>query len=333
MSKIKVAINGFGRIGRVTLRALLQKENVEIIAVNDLTDTKTLAHLLKWDSIHGKFPGTVETDGNNLVINGNTVKVFAERDPAQLPWSEHSIDVVLESTGIFRDEEGAGKHITAGAKMVVISAPAKGNIPTVVLGVNEETLSGNEAIISNASCTTNCLAPVAMVIHENFGIEKGFITTVHAYTSDQRIHDAPHSDLRRARAAAINIIPTTTGAAKAVGKVMPELKGKLDGNAVRVPTPSGSLTDMVFHLSKDVTTEEVNATLKKAAEGSLKGILEYTDEPLVSTDIIGNPHSSIFDSQMTVANGNLVKMVSWYDNEAGYSYRSADMIERLGSML
>lgn len=333
MSRIKVAINGFGRIGRVTLRALLQKENVEIVAVNDLTDTNTLAHLLKWDSIHGKFPGTVETDGNNLVINGNAVKVFAERDPAQLPWGEHHIDIVLESTGIFRDEEGAGRHITAGAKKVVISAPAKGNVPTVVLGVNDETLSGSEPIISNASCTTNCLAPVAKVVHENFGIEKGFITTVHAYTSDQRIHDAPHSDLRRARAAAINIVPTTTGAAKAVGKVMPDLKGKLDGNAVRVPTPSGSLTDMVFQLNKDVTTEEVNAALKNAAEGALKGILEYTDEPLVSTDIIGNPHSSIFDSQMTAANGNLLKMVSWYDNEAGYSYRSADMIERLGGML
>ena len=327
---IKVAINGFGRIGRITFKALLTKDNVEVVAVNDLTDTKTLAHLLKYDSIHGRFNGTVEAKDNAIVVNGKEIKVTAEKDPAQLPWGDLGIDVVLESTGRFTDEEGAGKHLTAGAKKVVISAPAKGNIPTVVLGVNSDTLTGDEKIISNASCTTNCLAPVAKVLHENFGIHSGYITTVHAYTADQQLQDAPHKDLRRARAAALSIVPTSTGAARAVGLVLPELKGKLDGIAMRVPTPTGSCTDLVCILDKETTVEEVNAAMKKAAENELKGIMEYTEDPIVSADIIGNPYSSIFDAQITAVNGKMVKVVSWYDNEAGYSHRSADLISKMG---
>lgn len=323
---IKVAINGFGRIGRVTFRALLNKDNVEVVALNDLTDTKTLAHLLKYDSIHGRFNGTVEAKDDAIVVNGKSIRVLAEKDPAKLPWNELGIDVVLESTGFFTDEEGAGKHITAGAKKVIISAPAKGNIPTVVLGVNSDTLKGDEKIISNASCTTNCLAPVAKVLHENFGIESGYITTTHAYTSDQKLHDAPHRDLRRARAGALSIIPTSTGAARAVGLVLPELKGKLDGIAMRVPTATGSCTDLVCLLKKDVTVEEINAAMKKASENELKNILEYTEDPIVSVDIVGSTYSSVFDAQLTSANGRLVKVVSWYDNEAGYSNRSADLI-------
>ncbi|UII24641.1 type I glyceraldehyde-3-phosphate dehydrogenase [Fulvivirga maritima] len=325
----KVAINGFGRIGRLAFKTLLQKDNIEVVAINDLTDVATLAHLLKYDSIHGRFNGTVETNSEGFVIDGKPIKVLAERDPAQLPWGDLGVDIVLESTGRFVDEEGSKKHIQAGAKKVVISAPAKGNIPTVVLGVNDEIITGNEEVLSNASCTTNCLAPVAKVINDKFGLEKGFITTIHAYTADQNLQDGPHKDLRRARAAALNIVPTTTGAAKAVGLVLPDLKGKLDGNAVRVPTPTGSLTDLVCVVSKEVTKEEINAAMKEAAEGPMKGILEYTEDPIVSSDIIGNPHSSIFDSQMTSVNGNLVKVVSWYDNEAGYSNRVADLIEKL----
>lgn len=325
----KVAINGFGRIGRLAFKALLEKKSIEVVAINDLTDTATLAHLLKYDSIHGRFNGTVEYTEDSFVVNGKTIKVTAERDPAQLPWSDLGVDIVLESTGRFVDEEGSKKHITAGAKKVVISAPAKGNIPTVVLGVNDDILTGNEEVMSNASCTTNCLAPVAKVLHDSFGLEQGFITTIHAYTADQNLQDGPHKDLRRARAAAINMVPTTTGAAKAVGLVLPDLKGKLDGNAVRVPTPTGSLTDLVCTLSKEVSIEEVNAAMKKAAEGPMKGILKYTEDPIVSTDIIGDPHSSIFDSQMTSVNGKMVKVVSWYDNEAGYSNRVADLIEKI----
>lgn len=324
-----VAINGFGRIGRLAFKSLLQKENVEVVAINDLTDVATLAHLLKYDSIHGRFDGSIETTNEGLKINGKTIKVLAERDPAQLPWGDMNVDIVLESTGRFVDAEGAGKHLQAGAKKVVISAPAKGDIPTVVLGVNDEILTGSEQILSNASCTTNCLAPVAKVLNDNFGLERGFITTIHAYTSDQSLQDGPHKDLRRARAAAINIVPTTTGAAKAVGLVLPDLKGKLDGNAVRVPTPTGSLTDLVCTLSKEVTKEEINAAMKAAAEGPMKGILEYTEDPIVSSDIIGNTHSSIFDAQMTSTNGNVVKVVSWYDNEAGYSSRVADLISKI----
>lgn len=329
MSKTKVAINGFGRIGRLTFRALLEKENLEVVAINDLTDNHTLAHLLKYDSNHGKFNGTVESNEDSLIVNGVVINAYAERDPSQLPWKELGVDIVLESTGIFTDEAGAGKHLEAGAKKVIISAPAKGNIPTVVLGVNEDILTGNETIISNASCTTNCLAPMAKVLDDSFGIESGYITTIHAYTADQRIQDAPHKDLRRARAAAVSIVPTSTGAAKAVGLVLPHLKGKLDGIATRVPTPTGSLTDLVCVLKKEASADEINAAMKAAADGPMKGILEYTEDPLVSIDIVGNPHSNIFDSQLTSSMGKLVKVVGWYDNEAGYSNRAADLIEKV----
>ncbi|MGB3587252.1 MAG: type I glyceraldehyde-3-phosphate dehydrogenase [Tunicatimonas sp.] len=330
---MKVAINGFGRIGRLTFRNLLNNKNVEVVAINDLTDNETLAHLLKYDSAHGRFPGEVTADGESLTVNGKRISVYAERDPEKLPWAKHEVDIVLESTGIFRDEAGAGKHLTAGAKKVIISAPAKGGIKTIVLGVNDDSLNGEADILSNASCTTNCLAPMAKIIHEKFTIEKGFITTIHAYTADQRLQDAPHSDLRRARAAAVNIVPTTTGAAKAVGLVLPDLKGKLDGNAVRVPTITGSLTDLTCLVSKETTKEEVNAAMKEAADGPLKGILEYTEDPLVSSDIIGSPYSCVFDADSTNTNGKLVKVLGWYDNEAGYSARSADLIARVGGMM
>ncbi|CAN5865966.1 type I glyceraldehyde-3-phosphate dehydrogenase [soil metagenome] len=325
---IKVAINGFGRIGRLTFKAL-QEKDVEIVAINDLTDTKTLAHLLKYDSVHGRFNGEVSADENGITVNGKHIRVTAERDPKNLPWGELGVDVVLESTGRFVDEKGAGGHLEAGAKRVVISAPAKGNITTVVLGVNEEVIRDEDRIVSNASCTTNCLAPMAKVIDEAFGIVKGYITTTHAYTSDQNLHDAPHSDLRRARAAALSIVPTSTGAAKAVGLVLPHLKGKLDGIAMRVPVPTGSVTDLTVIVSREVTKEEVNEVFRKAAGSSLKGILEYSEDPLVSADIVGNPHSCIFDAPLTASNGSLVKVVGWYDNEAGYSHRTADLIERL----
>ncbi|WP_143961466.1 type I glyceraldehyde-3-phosphate dehydrogenase [Litoribacter populi] len=332
MTKVKVAINGFGRIGRLTFKALLNKENVEVVAINDLTDPATLAHLLKYDSVHGRFAGTVENTDGGILVNGKKIDIYAEREPKNLPWGKLDIDVVLESTGRFVDEEGAGGHLQAGAKRVVISAPAKGNIPTIVLGVNEEILKGDEKIVSNASCTTNCLAPMAKILNDTFGIEKGYISTVHAYTSDQNLQDAPHKDLRRARAAAYSIIPTTTGAAKAVGLVLPELKGKLDGVAMRVPVPDGSLTDLTVLLKKETTKEEINAAMKKAADGPMKGILEYTEDPIVSIDIVGNPHSCIFDADLTSANGTLVKIVGWYDNEAGYSNRTADLIEKLARM-
>ncbi|WP_375417689.1 type I glyceraldehyde-3-phosphate dehydrogenase [uncultured Hymenobacter sp.] len=333
MAKIKVAINGFGRIGRLTFRALLGRDNVEVVAINDLTDNKTLAHLLKYDSVHGRFDGTVSFDENSLTVNGTRIAALAERDPKLLPWKDMNIDVVLESTGRFVDEAGAGQHLTAGCKKVVISAPATGDIPTVVLGVNEDTLTGDETILSNASCTTNCLAPMAKVLDDAFGIEKGYITTVHAYTSDQNLQDAPHKDLRRARAAALSIIPTSTGAAKAVGLVLPQLKGKLDGIAMRVPVPDGSVTDLTVILKQEVTKEQVNEALKAAANGPLKGIIEFSTDPLVSIDIVGNPHSCVFDSQLTSANGALVKVVGWYDNEFGYSTRTADLIQRLGEKM
>lgn len=329
MEKIRVAINGFGRIGRLSFRQLLTKENIEIVAINDLTDNATLAHLLKYDSVHGKFTGDVQSDGESITVNGNRIKAYAERDPKNLPWKDLNIDVVLESTGRFVDEAGAGMHIQAGCKKVVISAPAKGNIPTVVLGVNDDTLTGEETIVSNASCTTNCLAPMAKVLDDVFGIEKGYMTTIHAYTADQNLQDAPHSDLRRARAAALSIVPTSTGAAKAVGLVLPQLKGKLDGNAMRVPTPDGSLTDLTVVLKREATIDEINAAMKQASEGAMKGILEYCVDPIVSIDIIGNPHSCIFDSQLTAANGTLVKVVGWYDNEFGYSSRVADLMGKL----
>ena len=331
MSKIKVGINGFGRIGRMVTRAILAKnaEQIEIVGVNDLTDTATLAHLFKYDSSQGAFAGHVQADGDKLTIDGMSFTVTAERDPANLHWGALGVDVVVESTGFFTDRESAGKHLQAGAKKVVISAPAKGDIQTIVLGVNDDKIDASIEIYSNASCTTNCLAPMAKVIDDNFGLVKGFMTTIHAYTGDQRILDAPHKDLRRARAAAINIVPTSTGAAKAVGLVLPHLNGKLDGGAVRVPTPTGSLTDFVCEVSKETTAEEVNAAFKAASEGALKGILEYSTSPLVSTDIVGNPHSNIFDSDLTKVDGTLVKVIGWYDNEAGYSMRTADLITRI----
>ena len=325
----KIGINGFGRIGRLTFRALLTKDHIDVAAINDLTDTHTLAHLLKYDSNHGKFSGTVEADDKHLIVNGKAIPVYAEKDPSHLPWKNLGVKIVLESTGRFVDESGVGLHLTAGAKKVVISAPAKGNIPTIVLGVNEHTLTGNETILSNASCTTNCLAPMAKIIDENFGLVQGYITTVHAYTADQRIQDAPHKDLRRARAAASSIIPTSTGAARAVGLVLPHLNGKLDGIAMRVPTPTGSLTDLTCVVSRKVTAEEVNTAVKLAAENDMKGILEYTEDPIVSIDIVGNPHSNIFDAKLTSCQGTLVKVIGWYDNEAGYSHRTADLISKL----
>jgi glyceraldehyde 3-phosphate dehydrogenase len=325
----KIAINGFGRIGRLTFRNLIENENVEIVAINDLTATDMLAHLLKYDSAHGRFNGTVEHTENSLIVNGKEITVYAQRDPETLPWAELGIDVVIESTGFFRDAEGMGKHIKAGAKKVALSAPASGDIKTIVLGVNDGELTADDTMVSNASCTTNCLSPMAKVLDEKFGIESGFMCTIHAYTSDQRIQDAPHSDKRRARAAAVNMIPTSTGAAKAVALVLPQLKGKLDGYAMRVPTITGSATDLTVTLSKEVTAEEVNAAMKEAAEGPLKGILMYTEDPIVSSDIVGDKHSCIFDAGVTSAKGNLVKVLGWYDNEAGYSARLANLVERL----
>ena len=327
---MRVAINGFGRIGRHSFRYLLEKEGIEVVAINDLTATSTLAHLLKYDSVHGKFKGTVTFDSENLFVNGKKIHVYAEKDPKNLPWKDIQIDVVLESTGIFTDAEKAALHLQAGAKKVIISAPGTGDLKTVVLGVNDYILDGSETIISNASCTTNCLAPMVKVMDDNFGIEHGFMTTVHAYTADQNLQDAPHRDLRRARAAAYSIIPTSTGAAKAVGIVLPHLKGKLNGNAVRVPVPDGSLTDFTVVLKKPATVEEINAAMKKASEGPLKGIMEYCEDPVVSIDIVGNRHSCIFDPELTQVIGNTAKIVGWYDNESGYSSRIADLIEKIG---
>jgi len=333
MTKIKVAINGFGRIGRLTLKAALGKENVDIVAVNDLTNSATLAHLLKYDSVHGKFPGTVSAEGDYLIVNGRQIRVFAEKDPANLPWADLGIDVVVESTGVFRDREKISKHLQAGAKKVILCVPSKTADDvdaTVVLGVNDGDLKPGQKIFSNASCTTNCLAPVAKVLHDKFGIKRGLMNTIHSYTNDQIILDAPHKDLRRARAAAMSIIPTTTGAAKAVGLVIPELKGKLDGFSMRVPTPDGSVVDLSVELAQNATREEINQALKEAAEGPLKGILEYSEEPLVSTDIIGNTHSSVVDSLLTqVIDGNFVKVISWYDNEFGYANRVVDLLVKI----
>jgi len=325
----KIAINGFGRIGRLTFRNLIESDKVEIVAINDLTAVDMLAHLLKYDSAHGRFNGTVEHTENSLIVNGKEITIYAQRDPENLPWAELGIDVVIESTGFFRDAEGMGKHIKAGAKKVALSAPASGDIKTIVLGVNEGELTAEDTMVSNASCTTNCLSPMAKVLDEKFGIESGFMCTIHAYTSDQRIQDAPHSDKRRARAAAVNMIPTSTGAAKAVALVLPQLKGKLDGYAMRVPTITGSATDLTVQLKREVTAAEVNAAIKEAAEGPLKGILMYTEDPIVSSDIVGDKHSCIFDAGVTSAKGNLVKVLGWYDNEAGYSARLANLVERL----
>jgi glyceraldehyde 3-phosphate dehydrogenase len=327
---MKVAINGFGRIGRHAFKFLFNNSNVEVVAINDLTDNKTLAHLLKYDSIHGKFNGTVDFDDQFLIINGKKIHALAERDPSKLPWASLGVDVVLESTGFFTDKDKAMAHITAGARKVVISAPGTGDIKTIVLGVNDSILDGSEQVMSNASCTTNCLAPMVKVLDEAFGIEHGFMTTIHAYTSDQNLQDAPHKDLRRARAAAYSIVPTSTGAAKAVGLVLPHLKGKLNGNAMRVPIPDGSVTDFTCQLKKPATVEEINAAFKAAADGELKGILEYNIDPIVSIDIVGNTHSCIFDSELTMVIGNTAKVVGWYDNETGYSSRVADLIAKIG---
>ncbi|MDD5163038.1 MAG: type I glyceraldehyde-3-phosphate dehydrogenase [Candidatus ainarchaeum sp.] len=324
---VKVAINGFGRIGRHVFRLALKNKKIEIVAVNDLTDTKTLAHLLKYDSVHGIFDAEVSSENSAIIVNGKKVQVFAEKDPAMLPWKKLGIEIALESTGAFTTKADASKHLSAGAKKAIVSAPCKGGeVKTIVLGVNEEAYSKSDNVVSMASCTTNCLAPMAKVINENFGIEEGFMTTVHAYTNDQKILDLPHKDLRRARAAAVNIIPTSTGAANALGEVLPSLKGKLDGIAVRVPVPDGSLTDLVIRVGKKTTKEEINSAFKSASQQKLRGILEYSEEPLVSTDIVGNLHSCIFDSQQTKAIGNLVKVLGWYDNEMGYSQRLVDLI-------
>lgn len=330
---VKIGINGFGRIGRNVFRAALKNPNIEVVAVNDLTDANTLAHLLKYDSVHGKLDAEVSVNGNNIVVNGKEIVVKAERDPAQLAWNELGVDIVVESTGRFTKREDAAKHLEAGAKKVIISAPAKNEDITIVMGVNQDKYDpANHHIISNASCTTNCLAPFAKVLHEKFGIVRGMMTTVHSYTNDQQILDLPHKDLRRARAAAESIIPTTTGAAKAVALVLPELKGKLNGMAMRVPTPNVSVVDLVAELEKEVTVEEVNAALKEAAEGELKGILAYSEEPLVSRDYNGSTVSSTIDALSTmVIEGTMMKVVSWYDNETGYSHRVVDLAEYIAS--
>ena len=333
MSKIKVAINGFGRIGRNVFKLALERPDIEIVGVNDLTDAKTLAHLLKYDSTQGRFNGSVSYDDKGIIVNGKNYQVSAEKSPSNIPWPEKP-DVVVESTGIFREKESAkggyGDHLKNGAKKVILTVPSKDTIDRmIVLGVNDDDLQKDDHCVSNASCTTNCLAPVVKVLNDKFGIENGLMTTIHSYTNDQRILDMPHSDLRRSRSAAVSQIPTTTGAAKAVGKVIPELSGKLDGMAVRVPTATGSLVDLVVNLKTTATKEEINAAMKEAAEGPMKGILEYTEDPIVSVDIIHNPHSSIFDAESTMVNGKTIKVLSWYDNEWGYSARVVDLAEKL----
>ncbi len=333
MAKIKVGINGFGRIGRNVFKLILERPEMEVVGINDLTDTKTLAHLLKYDSTQGKFNGTVDFNEQSIIVNGISISVTAERSPINIKWAQVP-DVVIESTGVFTKKEsekgGYGDHLKNGAKKVILTVPAKDEIDNmIVLGVNDEALRPTDVCVSNASCTTNCLAPVVKVLHDSFGIENGFMTTIHAYTNDQQILDAPHKDLRRARSCAVSQIPTTTGAAKAVGKVIPELKGKLDGCAVRVPTPTGSLVDFVANLKVEVTVAQINAAMKAAAEGPMKGILEYTEDPIVSVDIIHNTHSSIFDALSTMVNGKTVKVFSWYDNEWGYSCRVVDLIKKL----
>ena len=332
---MKVGINGFGRIGRNFFRAIeVSDADVQVVGINDLTDTKTLAHLLKYDSILGRFNGTVVAEDGAIVVNGIRIPIFAERDPADLPWGKIGAEIVVESTGFFTDADSAGKHLTAGAKKVIISAPAKGEDITIVMGVNEDKYDpASHNIISNASCTTNCLAPMAKAIDDAFGIERGLMTTIHAYTNDQSLLDFPHSDLRRSRAAALNMIPTSTGAAKAIGLVMPHLKGKLDGYAMRVPVPTGSATDLTVELRTAATKEEINAVVKAAAEGPLKGILQYTEDPIVSSDIVTDPSSCIFDSSLTNVNGNMVKVLGWYDNEWGYSNRLVDLVKFVGAKL
>lgn len=333
---IKVAINGFGRIGRVVYRIAHDNPDIEVVAVNDLTDAGTLAHLLKYDSTHGRFPATVEAKDGALAVDGKEIKVLAEKDPAKLPWGELGVDVVLESTGVFRTRDKIELHLKAGAGRVLLSVPSKSPEDvdaTIVLGVNDHDLTSEVKIVSNASCTTNCLAPMVKAVNDAIGIEEGLMTTIHSYTNDQCLLDFPHKDMRRARSAAINIIPTTTGAAKAIGLVIPELKGKMNGIAIRVPTPNGSLVDLVAVLKKDASTEEVNAVVKAAAEGPMKGILEYSEDPLVSTDIIGTSHSSIFDSLSTMKIGaKMMKLISWYDNEYGYSCRCVDLFKKMSAL-
>ncbi|MEV5713787.1 type I glyceraldehyde-3-phosphate dehydrogenase [Amycolatopsis mediterranei] len=331
---VRVGVNGFGRIGRNFFRAVQASgQDIEVVAFNDLGDVATMAHLLKYDSILGRFPGEVSVSDEGIVVDGKTIKALAERDPANLPWGELGVDVVLESTGFFTNADAAKAHIAGGAKKVIISAPAKGEDLTVVLGVNDDKYDGSQVIISNASCTTNCLGPLAKVLHDAFGIEQGLMTTVHAYTQDQNLQDAPHKDLRRARAAAVNVVPTSTGAAKAIGLVLPELQGKLDGYALRVPIPTGSATDLTVTLTKAATVEEINAAYKAAAEGPLAGILRYSDDPIVSSDIVTDPASCIYDAPLTKVIGNQVKVVGWYDNEWGYSNRLADLVKLVGSKL
>jgi glyceraldehyde 3-phosphate dehydrogenase len=331
---IRVAINGFGRIGRLVFKAGQYDKEIEFVAINDLTDAHTLAHLLKYDSVHGRYPEKVVVQDDYLVAGERKVKVIAERDPAKLPWSDFGVDIVVESTGVFRKREQLQNHLNQGAKKVVLTVPAKDEIDnTIVFGVNLDKLKASDKIVSNASCTTNCLAPVVKVLHDNFGLRRAFMTTIHSYTNDQQLLDLPHSDLRRARAAAVSMIPTTTGAARAVGKVIPQLNGKLDGVAIRVPVSDGSLVDLVAELEKNTTADEVNAAMKKAADGPMKGVLEYCEDPIVSVDIVGNPHSSVFDSLSTsVMDGNFVKVFSWYDNEWGYSCRTLDLLKLMAKM-
>ncbi|MBW7941562.1 MAG: type I glyceraldehyde-3-phosphate dehydrogenase [Candidatus Kuenenia stuttgartiensis] len=331
---VRIGINGFGRIGRNVFRVISKRNNIDVVAINDLADSKSLAMLLKYDSIHGRFDGSIQIKENALMVNDKEVRLLMEKDPAKLPWKSIGVDIVIESTGIFTSRSDCSKHLDAGAKKVLLSAPAKDKIDaTIVVGVNNKDLRPEHKIVSNASCTTNCLAPLAKVLHDNFGIEKGLMTTIHAYTNDQRILDFMHKDIRRARAAAINIIPTTTGAAKAIGEVIPSLKGKLDGLAMRVPVPDGSVTDLVVMLAKEVDRDAINAAMKTAAEGDLKGILEYCGDPIVSSDIIGNPHSSIFDSALTyVIDKRMAKVISWYDNEWGFSNRMVDLIELMSRL-
>lgn len=332
MSTIRVAINGFGRIGRISFRAMMNNPEIEVVAINDLTDAATLAHLLKYDSVHGRLTEDVKVEDGFIVVGRHRLKVHAEKDPINLPWKALNIDVVVESTGFFLDRESAGKHITAGARKVIISAPAKNDVPTFVMGVNDHLITGDEDIVSNASCTTNCAAPMVKVLDDAFGVEAGLLSTVHAYTGDQRLVDAPHKDLRRARAAALSIIPTSTGAAKAIALILPHLKGKLDGVALRVPVPTGSMTDLTVKVKREVTVAEINEAFRKAADNELKGILEYTTDPLVSADIVGNPNSCILDSDLTMVMGTTVKVIGWYDNEAGYSNRVADLTVKLAKL-
>ena len=330
MKPIKVAINGFGRIGRVSLRVIFERNDIEVVAINDLADARTLAHLLKYDSVHRRFPGEVIVDGNSIIVNGKSIPVTAEKDPSKLNWGKFETDIVIESTGRFLDTPSATMHLKAGAKKVLLSAPPDGNdIKSIVMGVNDSILTKDDLIISNASCTTNCAAPMIKVLDDNWGIADGYITTIHSYTGDQRLHDSPHKDLRRARAAAVSMVPTSTGAAKAITKIFPHLDGKLGGSGIRVPVPDGSLTDITCVLNKLASVQEINAAFKKASEGALKGVLEYTEDPIVSIDCVGNPHSCIYDAEFTSVVGNMVKLMGWYDNEMGYSSRLVDLIQKM----